>query len=336
MINSGAWPMKVSPLMPQLERRLPATVPVAIRSEPDYYGASGHIARALALSRTPQSFATWRHGWIHAPVQHAEQIVIYGKKRHRHLVVHEQHAQFLRLAGYRNVTAVGMPFIYADIAGVERIPNSLLAMPPHSLPYTDHSWGEAAYIEYLQSLRSRYEHIIVCVHPSCVEKGIWVPQLEKAGIRWISGASLNDQNALLRMQILFRSFETLTTNAIGSHVIYAAYAGCKVSISGPYAEYRAEDFAKDPFYLKYPHILAHDLKYSSEQSVNERYPGLCVEPHAGKLHTAWAAHELGAAFRKAPQEMRRLLGWTWPMQLRHHAVLRAKSMIKSIWGSTEK
>jgi len=95
----------------------------------------------------------------------------------------------------------------------------------------------------------------VCIHPECYKKGYWIGACEKFKLPYIKGASLNDKNSLMRMYRLFSSFEYMTTCYIGSHVLYAAYCNCKVSIFGKYFEYKKEFFTNDPFYRKYPHIF---------------------------------------------------------------------------------
>ncbi len=42
---------------------------------------------------------------------------------------------------------------------------------------------------------------------------------------------------LRRLRRLFGRFEFVTTNGFGSHIAYAAAAGAKVSVFGPYAEF---------------------------------------------------------------------------------------------------
>ena len=49
----------------------------------------------------------------------------------------------------------------------------------------------------------------------------WIEAFEAYDIPWIMGASIYDRNALARMRSLFGGFEYVTSNMIGSHLVYA-------------------------------------------------------------------------------------------------------------------
>ena len=117
------------------------------------------------------------------------------------------------------------------------------------------------------------------------------------------------------MYRLFKSFEFMTTNAIGSHVVYAAYCGCKVSIFGDYAEYSSEDYKDDPFYNRFPFLLEHNLKYSSKKSIENLFPYLFSHPKEARIRIKWAEEELGKANKVSFEELGKLLGWNWQGQI---------------------
>jgi hypothetical protein len=249
-----------------------------------------------------------------------------------HLVTLPDHARFLRLRGHVRARAVGMPFIYADVSGIPRIQGSVLAMPPHSLPYTRHRWLEREYVDFVQGLRDHFAYVAVCVHSSCMAHGLWAREFRSAGVPVFEGAMTEDANSLLRMQILMRSFHAITTNTIGSHVLYAAYTGARVSIAGPYAEYTEADYANDPRYQRHPEQLAFNIEHSSERRVKARFPQFFVEPHRSETHVAWASVEAGASYRKSPADMKRFLGWSPPARALRR-VLRAARAASRVRGS---
>ena len=52
-----------------------------------------------------------------------------------------------------------MPFSYADSVTAERRPNSLLAMPAHSLPYVERDWDERRYAQQIAELNANvFDH----------------------------------------------------------------------------------------------------------------------------------------------------------------------------------
>jgi hypothetical protein len=135
---------------------------------------------------------------------------------------------------------------------------------------------------------------------------------EKHGIPWIAGADSSDRNALRRMAAIFATFESVTGNTLGSHVAYAAYSGCKVSIWGPFAEYRQEDFRGIPWYEKNWKKLPEMFEKLSQRYIRSRHGWLFKEPWVADTNKEWAARYMGLAYKREPAELGRLLGWTMP------------------------
>jgi hypothetical protein len=244
--------------------------------------------------------------------------------RQTNLVPTEDIAQMLRDEfSYQNVHAVGCPFIYARPLEVERIPNSLLVMPPHTLPYLEDEWDEEAYVSSIEGVKDQFEHIVSCIHRHDIKKGNWVDAFSEAGIPYVPGTRVRDKYGLVRMHTLFRLFEAVTANTIGSHIAYAAYCGCRISIYGPYAHRSLSDFKKDPVWSgdREP-ILRHKLKHTQEEAVRERYPFLFLPPSESESHIEWAESELGEDSKRSPKELSRLLGWGWKDQ----TILKLKNL----------
>lgn len=288
------------------------------RCEPDAYGASYLIAQELGMNEVPESTATWTHGWPYMPVVHPEQVAQQSNAEQTNLVPTEEIAETLRTEfSYRNVHAVGCPFIYAEPLEVERIPNSLLVMPPHTLPYLEDEWDEEAYVAAIEGIKDQFEHVVACIHRHDIKKGNWVGAFSNAGIPHVPGTRVRDKYGLVRMHTLFHSFEAVTANTIGSHIAYAAYCGCKISIYGPYAHRSLSDFKKDPVWSgEREPILQHNLRHSREQSVRDRYPFLFASPTEASRHIDWARKELGHRHKKGPEELEHLLGWGTIEQLK--------------------
>jgi hypothetical protein len=295
---------------------LPPILDADVQSEVDYYGLSTIIAKTLERSKPPRSFATWCHGWIYTPKKYIAQFISMNHGFPYHLVATEKEVAFLNKAGIANVLAAGLPFIYADRSDVERMPGSLLVMPPHSLSYVKIEFDEMDYLHYIKAHSDRFSRVVFCLHQDCINDGDWPEALDKFGFDWVAGASTNDFNSLERMQKLFRTFEYMTTCTIGSQLLYGAYCGCKVSIAGPFFEYQKTALGNAPFYKTYPEILDHNLKHSREQRVRDKYPFLFSVPHEAKLHHDWAHDVIGACYRKTPAELKKILGWDLPGQLK--------------------
>ena len=102
----------------------------------------------------------------------------------------------------------------------------------------------------------------------------------------------------------------MTTNVIGSHVAYAAYSGCKISIHGKYASRKKEDYINDPWYKRHPDLLEENLKKNREEYVRNLYPELFVLPMKAEERRQWGKQIVGAHFKKHPKQVSKLLGWT--------------------------
>ncbi|MDH4094680.1 MAG: hypothetical protein OEV81_07815 [Betaproteobacteria bacterium] len=294
-----------------LTRQLPAYAQMPRRTEADYYGASDLIAAALGYDAAPPSVASWKHGVSYlGQLHHPALMLTEGNRTTRHLVANAEQAQQLRQRGFLRVHAVGAPFAYVGATPVARVPGSLLVMPAHGVFNSAHAFEEDAYVEQLQSIRGRFEVVVACISAACARKGQWAPAFQRRGIPWIVGADSTDRNALRRMARLFDAFEYVTTNTLGSHVAYAAHRGCKVSLWGPIATYRLEDFKDVPWYRKNWDKAAEIIDALSEQSLRRAHPHLFAHPAEARPLQAWSAPYLGVAHLRRAGEIARLLGWT--------------------------
>lgn len=304
--------MKKNDLMTkQILQILPPVELIKIHGEADFYGISSLLAEKIGLPFVPFHIASWKHGWLYADLKYVEQIIGNRRSENNVFVPLKQHQDFLKPRGI-TATAVGLPFLYVedfDNLSVVRQKNSLLVMPPHSIPTSSHTWNEEKYAQEINALKSDFDIIVVCLYQSCIEKGLWIKAFEQYDIPWIIGARSDDKNSLIRMNRIFRSFEYMTTNSIGSHIVYASYCGCKVSIYGSYAEYSKDDYKEDALYKKYPFLLQHNLSYASEKTVRSRYPFLFMEPKNAGIMIKWAEKELGKDNKVTPYKLAILLGW---------------------------
>jgi hypothetical protein len=290
---------------------LPPSAPINRRTEADYYGASDLIATALGYDSAPPCIASWKHGVSYEKsLAYPELILTEGNRATRHLVGNGWQVSALRKRGFLRVHAVGTPILYLNPPSVTRVPRSLLVMPAHSLVNTAHPFDEDAYVDAVIAAKPHFDVVVACVSPPCVRKGVWTKTFEKGGIPWIPGADSTDRNALRRMAAIFASFESVTSNTMGSHIAYAAHSGCKVSIWGPYAEYRQEDFRGIPWYEKNWKKLPEIFERSSESHVRSRYSWLFKNPWEADSAREWAEPYLGLAHKREPAEVGRLLGWS--------------------------
>jgi hypothetical protein len=183
-------------------------------------------------------------------------------------------------------------------------------MPAHTTHvHVAGRWDEDGYARLVAGLREQFDAVVACVHSSCYRSGIWINAFRRAGIPCVSGARTNDRNALRAQQVLFRSFEFVTGNQIGSWVAYSAAYGAKPSLWGPVATYAREDFGRDRFMQANPDLLERFLLALTEDGLRRRFEWLFCEPWRATGRTEWGRREIGLEFLRAPSEMVTLLGW---------------------------
>jgi hypothetical protein len=296
--------------------------------EMNYYGAAQMVADTLGIALPSLSHLSWAHGWRVEPIIHADQlarnhfvgvrgqegaqVIIRAEERQPFLVATRAHETLLRANGFPNTYAVGLPFTYVEKApDVERRADSLLVMPSHVLIGMQQRANEIEYLEYIKSIAHQFSRVVFCVNLSCVVNGYWIDNLNRYGFDYVLGAGLMDLNALKRMRRIFDSFAYMTSNGIGSHFIYAALCGVKVSMAGPLDRMPEDLYAKEPEWqdpLRRERLL-FSIAHHQHEVLNKRWPWLYVEPKQAGLHLEWARQESGYDTRVSFLSLARLFGW---------------------------
>lgn len=258
----------------------------------------------------------WSHGWrlddciIH-PFSVLTDIFVHGgnNKNNIYLVARKSEQNYLIENGYINSKAIGLPIVYLPEKKIERVPNSLLVMPSHSDNTIHTNWKFQEYVDQICGLKNQFDHIVICIHPLCIRDGYWYNEFKAAGFEIVEGAIGNDANALLRIQLLMQSFEYITTCGFGSHLVYGAFFGAKMSIFGSYAVYTMSDYENDSFYSKYRFIAENDCQLFSENSIKEKFPFLFCHPKEAIQNIEWGKYEVGYENKLSKEEVLALFGW---------------------------
>lgn len=279
--------------------------------EIDYYGASFCIARSLGMLAPLFSRTTWTHGWRWYDMPLPEMLTTAESKSHNNLVISRQNAELLKSFGHRNAIAVGAPFLYAQPEHIRRVPGSIIVFPRHSTQCAKHKVGEDAldYILFIKNLKNKFSHVVVSVGMEDVRRGNWTAMLESHDIPWISGAWTYDANALVRMHAMMRQFEFATTNTYGSHIAYAAYCGCKISLHGPKCLLTQAEYDTHPHYRRNPHLARMLKERDLLAEFRSRFPFFCVAPGDAVEQVDWARQALGEENKRSPEEIAELFEW---------------------------
>jgi hypothetical protein len=315
---------------PEVRRKVHARVMKDRKSISDAYSANFIAARYCNLDEeAPEIPGYWMHGWI-APYhnQHSAFIALHKKpgqgKGYNYLpqieeektsvpqwVSRQDQCDFLKAKGYKHVRAIGLPFAYLPDVPTERIPGSLLVMPPHGQRCRGADDQVAQeYAAAIAKIRHEFSEVWLCVNVGDFINRQWVDSFRDHGISYFVGANHSDEETLLRFKRILSSFEYVTTNGYGSHIVYAAYCGAKVSLFGPFAEYPRTHLARVHAVKMFPDLLEVAHARFTEQTLREHYGELFTHPKDAIERRSWAAHEIGADIRLPPKELARLFGWS--------------------------
>jgi hypothetical protein len=290
---------------------LPPTSQIKISSGVDRYGFSSVLANRCGRRMIPRSFANWIHGWIWADTPTAELLGCAKLPKKLTLVVRNKiEKDALEAENFMDIRVGGLPFAYIEQQHIHRHKNSLLAFPAHSAEAELVSYDQAEYLDYLHSLKQDFESIYLSIY--YLDMGGPLHKAANArGLRVLQGARPDDANSLLRVRSMLDSFTYVTSNVMGSHMLYSVFAGCNFSFSGPMYGYDESVFLANGN----PHGHSSDrirlaLQLQSESYLRDKFPNFFVaHPRAGIQDASFARDAIGAEWLMNPQQVEDALGW---------------------------
>ena len=311
---------------------LPAIAPAKLTSGVDRYGFSSVLAQRCGRRIVPRSFANWGHGWIWHDEPTAELLACAKLPWDLTIVVCNTAEQLaLEAYGFKDVRIGGLPFAYIKRQHTHRQTDSLLAFPPHSAEVERLTEDQAAYMDYLVTMKQYFEEVYVSVFS--IDMG---GPLHKAaqirGLRVVQGARPDDANSLLRTRAILDSFTHVTTNCMGSHMIYALFAGCKFSFCGPMYAFDESYFLTDqnPFGHSSEYIQL-SVKILSEPYLREKFGRFFVDdPRMGLQDVSFAANSIGERSVMLPHQIEDALGWGVGGQIKGYATGARRRLSRSI------
>lgn len=307
--------------MKKISIDLPKKIPIRLRNSIDRYGFSYVLSKICGKKTPPRSFAFWIHGWRFSDELTAELLTCHKLPRNLTMLVrNDNEKQVLLNEGFLDVRIAGLPFAYVKKQHSNRHKNCLLAFPPHSSESERINTSQKDYMDYLESLKDDFESIYVSLY-SIDESSMMRKIASSRGLNVIQGAKPDDANSLFRVRSLLDSFEYVTSNVGGSHMLYALYAGCKFSFSGPIYEYDESMFYSE----NNPHnhsknYISSVLKLQSEQYLRAKFSEFFkAHPDLGKQDIEYSTHEIGERFLMGKTHILDSLGWTIKGQFNGYA-----------------
>lgn len=318
--------------MDSIAHRLPPFVPVKITSGVDRYGFSSVLANRCGRRVVPRSFANWVHGWMWHEEPTDELLACSRLPREVTIVVrNEKERTTLVDAGFRDVRMGGLPFAYVQRQHESRHADALLAFPPHSAESEKVTVDQGAYLDYLESLKNDFEAVHVSIYYLDMGGAMHKAALAR-GLRVIQGARPDDANSLVRMRAILDSFSYVTSNVMGSHMLYALFAGCRFSFCGPIYGY------DESVYLGAGNRHGHTTDYvqqllelQSEPYLRERFDRFFVDnPRMGIEDLSFAEEAIGMRFIMAPDQIEDALGWSVAGQVRGYVSGARRRLARAI------
>jgi hypothetical protein len=279
-----------------------------------HYGALEVASRysGFVLPRGQRFNAVWVHGCVVPSEIISPQVLICGATRAHEIPVYvgrSDECLYLKEKGYQDVRPIGVPIVYTEPSAYRREKGSLLIMPTHTLvgaKFQD-KLPFSLYVHQLEEHLRFFKRVVVCLHPACIENGLWVDEFRRAGVQMITGAATNDSNALCRMRGLLEQFEYVTTNGWGSHVAYALAFGSKVSIFGSKPNNSRENLFVDPAWQADPSALEVALSERFDPSSDPLLSKFHLTPPDAFSDVELGRWLLGVDHKLSPAGMLRLL-----------------------------
>lgn len=291
-------------------------------AEVEFYGAYSLLLQHLNEKKSPyctRKKINWQHGWYPDYYQEGsnDPFVITQNQAvtdysHFNFVARKSEENKLHAMGITNSIAIGLPIVYTPFKKIERIKGSLLVMPGHSLDYISLQTNEDHYLEYINSIKHLFSKITVCIHPSCLRNGYWINTFRNNGYNIVIGVEISNQNAFYRLRKYFSQHEYCTTNLTGSHIIYASFFGCKVSLIGPTPKLSIEDFKNSIHWRdkEDKDSLLHSFNKMSVPEFSIHYPEFVVEnPIKARKNIDLAYYECGYDNKITNSQYAEVINW---------------------------
>jgi hypothetical protein len=314
-----------------IDKYLPETNPINITSGVDRYGFSSVLAKRLNIRHVPRSFANWVHGWCWWTMHTAELLSCHKLPKDTSIIVtNAEEKKALISDGFENVRAGGIPFAYVAKQHSYRTDRALLAFPPHTAEVEKFSNDHKEYFDYLESIKKDYEDIYVSIYYLDIDTPMHFAALHR-GLKVVQGANPSDANGLIRVRSILDSFKYVTSNTMGSHMLYALYSECNFSFSGPF-------YALDEsVFLSNGNPHKHTTKYINEMLrvvshayVKEQFPHFFQQhPSMGIQALEYAVEAIGEKYILQPSDIKDALGWSLTGQVIGYAKGAKRRLIRS-------
>ena len=274
-----------------------------VRNEADLYGYTVWLAEYLGLEIYPRALRGFQHGWIWWELEEgSRQGLDVNLDDYWGELVQDEHVEACLRKQKVYAKACGLPFLnYLEFSGTkgyfERT-GGLLYIPTHSNP-----WNDVKQDVVESAIKFSKKHPGSSIMLSWSDQKL-APDLAPYFKAVEIGAGALEMTSFPRMSKILQTYDTMVTDAIGSHVLYSMACGMKVGIdAGLYYDCGSTEAAKQtPDFQRFEQE-GHKNIYWSLDYLDSRFPGMVIDGENPKYCTMPNFPVI------QPKEIAELLGW---------------------------
>jgi hypothetical protein len=194
--------------------------------------------------------------------------------------------------------------------------NCNLLVFPGKMSFDKNSYDEfkkrKIYFEFIKEQKKNFSRIIICIpHNESFFKE-YIELINSFNFDYITGPDPNDKNSYFRLLQILSLGNTVTTNCLGSILVYAAVLSKKISISGPiYEPLRKLNNFYMPKNFDYSINAIKDeyKRIESIEFIKEKFSFLLFSnPSKSNTQLNWGLKEIGAENFESTEKAVKLLG----------------------------
>lgn len=274
-----------------------------VRNESDLYGYTVWLAEHLGLEIYPRALRGFQHGWIWWDTKdHYWEALDINLDHYWGELVQDKNVEDFLLKEKIFAKACGLPFFnYLEFSGTKGYfprTGGLLYVPTHSNP-----WHDVKKDVFESAIRFSKKHPDSSIMLSWSDKSL-APELSSYFKNVEIGAGALEMTSFPRMSKILQTYDTMLTDAIGSHVLYGIGCGLKVGVDAElYYNFITTESSqktiegqrrKEKNFTNYFYSLEYLDKTFSGLVVDGEEPNYCVMPDFPVVE---------------PKEIAELLGW---------------------------
>ena len=302
---------------------LPKFKKIRYRNEMDRFGFSACIRDLLNLSVYTPAFCNWMHGWHWWPIVEFK-YSRYSELRDRNIptvVNTEEHYKVLRRNGI-NAKLGPLPYyvvseFYKEFLNTLSPKIEVLVMAQKYTTSTILSAVRKNLISVsdleklllrLMEMGVHNSSIVVCLYNEDMRLQEIRSLIYFYQVRWVCGASPDDENGLLRMNSIFKQSSLVVSNTIGSFVPYSMLH-TRFCLIAP-----IQDVLPKHCKITDQEHIWH--KYAEKLYIEQNFSNLVSSQLNTVIQDLEYAHkELGSEYMMSLEEISKLFGWSSRLEM---------------------